>query len=227
VSNFREVIWATIAGEVRRPGQYPIRRDTTTVAELVALAGGFTPQASLIGTTLRRVPVDITSLLSDVAQLPPELLTADDRALLAARGQQAVGTVVLDFEALFAQGHDALDTPLVHGDVIQVPRRRTEVAVIGAVRLPGMVPYRDGGTAAMFIRESGGTTDRANMRGAMVLNAARATRTPLRDAARIEPGDVIIVPFRQPVSWSDRIQTVGMLVGTATSLVLAWVAINR
>ncbi|HEX8432307.1 MAG TPA: SLBB domain-containing protein, partial [Longimicrobium sp.] len=59
IANYKVQRFATVAGQVVRPGVYPITPEVTTVRQLVALAGGFSRDASLVGATLRRIPAAV------------------------------------------------------------------------------------------------------------------------------------------------------------------------
>lgn len=226
LSNFKQQQTATISGQVLRPGTYPIRPDTTTVRELVALAGGFTPEASLVNATLRRQLPGVR-VAEDLDRIPAELLSREERQIMRIRAQGSEANVVVDFQALFAQGQNVYDQPLRAGDALEVPRRREEVVVLGAVRKPGVVPFAAGNSPEFFVSRAGGFSRLADRGDAVVLRARQDTRIAASDVTSVDPGDTIVVPFRERRNWLQVLQATGTVVTTITGLVLSFIAIDR
>jgi protein involved in polysaccharide export with SLBB domain len=227
LANFRVQQTASVTGQVVRPGVYPIRPDTTTVRELVAMAGGFTAEASLAGATLRRQAVAAPSRsLQQLQAIPPELLSDAERRVLQARAQGDPDVVVIDFQRLFGEGGSALDQPLENGDVLNVPERRSGVGVVGAVAQPGIVTHAPGRGLEEYVRLAGGYSRRADRRGVTVLRARLGTEADARDVSRLEPGDQIVVPFRRRRDSLQTLQTVQAVVGSVSSLIFAYLALR-
>jgi protein involved in polysaccharide export with SLBB domain len=223
VANYRLARTATVTGQVRRPGTYPIRHDTTTLAELVALAGGFTDEASLADATLHRVPPRGADVVATrrIEGVPPDLLSAAERRVVAARTLGDSTLVVVDLERVFAAGRAAPGPRLEAGDSLNVPRRQTGVTVLGAVREPGIVPFRPGASIDEYVRSAGGYARRADRRNSAVLKAKYATLVTgqdRRDVRAVRPGDRIVVPLRPPRNYVRDAQT---LLATASGLVIA------
>jgi polysaccharide biosynthesis/export protein len=225
VGNYKVQHAALVAGAVMRPGTYPIRQDTTTVRELVQMAGGLAPNASLVEATLRRNEPGGPNWTA-LENIPPELLTDDERRLLQVRQQGRTGTVVVDFEALFASGQEALDVPIRGDDHLIIPEARNQVTVLGAVRTPGILPYQPGQTVTWFIGQAGGYNRNADVADVQVIKARQGTPMPWRDVQELEPGDTVIVPFRERRNWLAILQSVQAVVGVATGLILTVVALD-
>lgn len=219
-SNFKQQKTATVNGQVVRPGTYPIRPDTTTVRELVAMAGGFTPLASLVDATLQRQPREASMGERQLAQIPSDVMTEDERRVLRVRAQSDPSLVVIDFAALFAGDPRAYDQPLRDGDLLVIPERRSEVLVLGAVRRPGIVRFQPGLGPAAFLAQAGWVTERADLGHAVVVKANTGTRLRLRDNVRIEEGDGIIVPYKRETTWTERLQLAGAIASTLTAIAL-------
>lgn len=216
---------AQVVGAVMRPGTYPVRQDTTTVRELVAMAGGLAPNASLVEASLQRAEVGGPNW-SALENVPPELLTDDERRLLQVRSQARIGTVIVDFESLFTAGEEALDVPVRAGDQLIVPYSRNQVSVLGAVRTPGILPYQPGQTVTWFIRQAGGYNRNADIADVRVLKARQGTAIHWRDVDELEPGDTVIVPFRERRDWLATLQSVQAVVGAVTGLILTVIALD-
>jgi polysaccharide export outer membrane protein len=228
VSNFKRQRTATIRGQVMHPGTYPIRPGITTVRDLIALAGGFTPDASLTDASLRRQPEGIEGEgARELQNIPPEFLSADERRILQIRALGGETNVVIEFDKLFAEGQDAYDQTLESGDLITVPERRSGVAVLGAVLQPGLVEYVPGQSIDYFIARAGGYARRADRNDIMVLKAKLDTRTDPEDVRSIEPGDKIIVPFEEPMTALERIATANSVITTISGFVLTLVGLER
>jgi polysaccharide biosynthesis/export protein len=227
-ANFREQPTATIRGQVARPGTYPIRQDTTTVRELIAMAGGLTQNASLIGARLQRDSAEAgNAALERLAAIPEELRSPEERQILQISAAGEHRSVVTNFEQLFARGEDATDQRLWGSDLVTVPRRRDEVLVLGAVHTPGIVGYAPGQRIAEVVDRAGGYTRRANRRGAVVLRARTGARLNASEVGGIEPGDAVVVPYRERVTALQVMQTTGMVVSTVSSMILAYIAISN
>lgn len=226
IGNFRVQRTATIVGQVARPGTYPIRQDTTTVRELVAMAGGFAPDASLVDATLRRTALSGPAR-DELSNVPPELLTDEDRRIIQVRNTADPTRVVVNFQQLFAEGGNAFDQTLRSGDILTVPVRRVDVAVLGAVREPGLVPHRPGAEPLSYITAAGGLARRADRRNVVVLRASTGARASVWETGRIDPGDAVIVPFRRETSPYTVLQYTQAIVATVTGAILAAVAVFK
>lgn len=255
LANVSEQPFVTISGQVVRPGVYPIRHDATTLREVVAMAGGFTPLASLTDASLDRpsairspsvrtggtggtgaAPAGQSTTGASGASsasggeqldaIPEELLTQEDlqiRSILAAGGGTAV---VTDFAALFNGDPRANDPVLRSGDVITVPRRRGEVTVLGAVTTPGLVAFTPGLSVEQYVARAGWFTRRA-AHGDVVVITARGARMDPSELREIQPGDQIIVPFRDPNRVTRILSTTQGVVVTITGVVISVIsAIN-
>lgn len=224
IGNYKVQHTARVAGAVLRPGTYPVRPDTTTVRELVEMAGGFAHNASLAEATLRR-DVPAGTRRTPLDNTPPELLSSDERRVIQVRSQGDAGTVVVNFEQLFAGGN-ALDVPVRSGDVLDVPVARNEVTVLGAVRTPGIVPFQPGQTVTYYIRLAGGYSSRADADDIRILKARQGAPVHWRDVDRLEPGDTVIVPFDEERNWLATLQGVQAVAGTVTGIILTVLALG-
>lgn len=226
VGNYKRQQTARVTGAVMRPGTYPIRQDTTTVRELVEMAGGFAPNASLVEATLRRLTPAVVGRTS-MENVPPELLSEDERRVMQVRAQGDANTVVVDFENMFAAGQQALDVPVRAGDVLTVPEARNQVTVLGAVHTPGILPFRPGMPVTYFIQLAGGYSRRADASDVRILKARQGTPMHWRDVTELEPGDTVIVPFRDRRNWLETLQTAQAVITTVSGIIFGLIALNR
>lgn len=211
---------ARITGQVRYPGTYPVRPDTTTARDLVEMAGGFLPDASIARATLHRNMTEWRAAATDVDSIPMELLSESERDVLRVRLQSDASMISIGFHEFYAQGRDAGDLTLQDGDAIHVPEQRNEVLVLGAVNRPGIVAWAEGLSPASFIETAGGATNRAEVGSASVIRSRTGTRVQMRDVRSIDAGDTVIVPFSRDVDWFQRIQLITGIATAVTGLAL-------
>lgn len=227
VGRYRQYTTAVIDGEVVRPGTYPIEPEVTTIRDLVEMAGGFTPEASLIDAVLRREPVNRLRDNARLENVPPEFLTRNELRIIQVTGRADERTVVVDFRRLFDEQADVFDVPLQSGDRIHVPPHRAEVTVLGAVGRPGIVSYQPGLSVDGFVAVAGGYNRRADRNSVVVLRAASGGQLDRREVETLDPGDQIIVPFREPVTFLERTQQVSAVVNTVAGFVIAVYGISQ
>ena len=227
-SNYMEQHFAEAQGQVVHPGTYPIEPGITTVSELLAMAGGLTEQASLAAATLRRTVIRRDQAeVTELERMPPELLSEVERGILEIESRGDATNVVVDFEALLQRGESALDQPLQPGDVLFVPRLRNDVVVLGAVHQPGIVPYSGGDGVAHYVRLAGGFSDLADRGDIVVLKGKLGTRLSAREAGALDPGDTVIVPFRERRTFIEWMQDISSIVTPITALVLTVIALDN
>jgi protein involved in polysaccharide export with SLBB domain len=227
VSNFKVQVTAEVAGEVVHPGRYPVRSDTTTVRELVEMAGGFTPRASLTQARLMRVPLPATRGETELRSIPPEQLTREERQIMQVRALSDASSVVIDFRELFAEGADAYRQTVHSGDRLDVPEQRSEVVVLGAVRQPGILSYVPGQSVAGYVERAGGATRRADVKRAVVIRGHSGARERVHDISRVDEGDTVLLPYREERDVSETIRTSATVVTSITGLIISVIYIFR
>jgi protein involved in polysaccharide export with SLBB domain len=192
----REVGPVTLGGEVIRPGVYDLRRGER-LSDLLARAGGLTPQAYAYGAiftresvrirqqdgfarTARDIEISLLSVAAGQANVAPAGqrgdvagLVAAGRELAATLGQaQAAGRMVVEANPVVLAARLELDVLLESGDLIVIPKRPNEVTVVGSVLNPGSLQFQSG-------LARGGLRARSRRHAAL-----RRSRTHLRRAAQ-------------------------------------------
>jgi protein involved in polysaccharide export with SLBB domain len=220
--------FATIQGEVLRPGSYPIRPGLTTVRDLVGTAGGFQPDASLAEATIARTEMSLaTGRLRNLRNVPPELLSSREQRLLMAGDQGASQNVIIDFQQLFVSGAESYDQALEAGDVLTVPKRHDDVTIVGAVSRSGLVHYESGQDLQYFISLAGGYTRKADRGGVTIIHANSGARLDASEVTSLQPGDLVIVPYKERRDYLRYLATTSSVVTTATGLILTFIALLR
>lgn len=213
----------SLAGEVIRPGTYDIRRGER-LSELLARAGGLTPQAYAYGAVFtresvrarqqdgfRRTAQDLEAALIQVAaghansgtSAPATdlggLVTAGRELAATLRQAQAAGRMVVEANPVVLAARPELDVLLEPGDLIVIPKRPNEVTVVGAVLNAGSLQFRSGWRAADYVRAAGGTGRFADTSRAFVVlpngqSAPAGLSAWQAGGPPIPPGSLVVVP---------------------------------
>lgn len=219
----REVGPVTLVGEVVRPGVYDIRRGER-LSELLARAGGLSPQAYPYGAVFTRESVrtrqqegfDRTAreLEQSLIQMaagqavagsrsnPADLggaISAGRQLAAALREARAAGRMVVEANPVVLAARPELDVLLEPGDLIAIPKRPNEVTVVGAVLNPGSLQFRSGWRAADYLRAAGGPQRFADTSRAFVVlpngqSAPAGLSSWQQGGPPVPPGSVVVVP---------------------------------
>ncbi len=226
-TQWRHTPTVIVYGEVRYRGRYRIDPGVTRVRDAVALAGGLTRQASLIGAKVIRTRLR--------AQVDPELerlrslrrvtgladMSDEDRAYLKTKGREERGRAAVDFEQLFLEDDQEQNILLESGDVIYVPAQRRTVTVSGQVRKPGLIDYEEGREVGFYLEKAAGFSYDADRGAARLIRGRSGLREELEDDLVLEPGDEIWVPQRDPFDyWEFTQSTMRTIAETLTLVVL-------
>jgi protein involved in polysaccharide export with SLBB domain len=176
----REVGPVTLVGEFVRPGTYDIRRGER-LSELIARAGGLSPQAYPYGAVFTRESVrqrQQEGFIRSARELEQSLLqvagaqgmiaaggrsggdlgaaiTAGRELAAALRDARAAGRMVVEVNPVILAARPEFDVLLEPGDLIAIPKRPNEVTVVGAVLNPGSLQFQSGWRAAEYVRAAG------------------------------------------------------------------------
>lgn len=220
---WREQEVVRIEGEVRFPGEYPIRRGES-LRSVLERAGGLTALASPRAAVFTReglrereqLQMDRLAdrLQTDLATAALQsananqvgagtALTVGQSLLTQLRSAKAVGRLVIDLpDAIAASPGADADIALRGGDRLIIPKQRQEVTVLGEVQNSTSHFYRAGLSRDDYIDLSGGVTRKADDRQIYVVRAdgsvvARSSTRWFARASgvRMEAGDTIVVPL--------------------------------
>lgn len=201
---------ASVTGFVQFPGSYPIIENETSLRELINAAGGLRSEALLRGAYLERTSMGTDVELVNLERQRMAEATASAQDLLrrdAVREEEETyqnarlsnlsfsSRYYLTRELNYLQRlsipftdnlDDIPDVRLQDGDRLVIPRDPQAVHVVGQVRYPGYVPYREGAGIDYYIQQAGGL-------------GPAATSIYLQDAGTGYIGD----PQRQPIRSGD------------------------
>lgn len=141
-----------------------------------------------------------------------------------------LGRVVVKAESLDQLEHDTTnDLTLEEGDQIAIPQRPQTVSIIGAVRNPANVLYREDLEVDDYIRQAGGFIPDAYEKEMYIVRASGAAEGGYVRARTVSVGDTIVVPERIEVKtrtlplW----QSIASIIGSAALTAAAIAIIGR
>jgi polysaccharide biosynthesis/export protein len=224
---------ASAYGDVEYPGTYPIESGETTLRELVALAGGLKPDASVRTAYLERRKSLAAKENGNVSDL-------DFFSRTYLRQELDRNRVVIDLAAALRPG--AAEFFLQDGDVIVFPRDEETVFVTGNVPQPGYVAFEPGRTADYYVGKTGGLGPQST--GIYVFEAGTGQVHKGPEVA-VKSGDTIFIDRRavpdspemaqlsltqEAAERQSRIlttQTIITGISAITSIITAYIAVTR
>ena len=183
----RRSLSVTVTGAVAKPGVYPLERSSSTLLDVLAMAGGPTEQAG-----------DALLLI--------QALSSDDEPD-DGDGAKETTPISVGLEKLIVEGDITLNLAVHSGDIVTVPpRRKAYVYLLGYVQRPGAYELVDGvrvnalravamgGGLAATARPANSYLVRETPKGRTVVSVnliklARGIRPPLY----LEAGDTLVV----------------------------------
>lgn len=211
-----------VGGEVLFSGSYALSKKNERLSDLIAKAGGITPDAYARGARLIRKMTE------------EELRRKEDALRMAQMGAgDSISIKQLDLSDTYSVGislEKALQNPgsdydmvLREGDVLFVPEYVSTVKINGAVMYPNTVLYKKGESLRYYINQAGGFSNNAKKRKAYVVYM-NGTISRLRsgNSSAIEPGCEIIVPSKEQKRKMSTAEILGM--GSTIASIAAMIA---
>lgn len=238
-----------VAGEVMRPGLYPIRRGET-LSQLLERAGGLTPYSYPFGAVFTRQSVkaaEQAGFQQTARQMNNALLALTSRSdaktaeglagaaelIKLISNAPATGRVVVEADPRALALRPDLDTILEPGDSISVPKTPNYVLVLGDVLNPGAIQFVNGKSSQDYIRSAGGTMSTAD-EGRTFVVLPNGTAQPVssgwgsRNGFTPPPGSVIFVPKNvDPLRGLTVARDLAVIIGQVGLAVAAVAAINN
>ncbi len=216
-----------LEGEFQHAGIYSVLPGET-LPQLVARAGGLTPEAYLFGSNFTRestrvlqqlrlddylqnleLEIDRATIASaaSVGAVDPSA-TAASRSLVARfRTIRATGRVVLDIPRNASDISSLPNMPLEDGDRFVVPTRPATVSVVGAVYDQNSFLFKNTQAVGSYLRLAGGPTRSADAPESFVIRAdgsvvSRHSQSGVFGntfaALHLNPGDTVVIPEKVP-----------------------------
>jgi protein involved in polysaccharide export with SLBB domain len=215
-----------VLGEVMRPGTYDIKRGER-LSDVLARAGGLTQQAYAFGAVFTRESArarqqegfsraarEIETALMTMAagSVQPgaaaagrggenlgDAIRAGRELAQGLRATPAAGRMVIEANPAVLVGRPDLDILLEPGDLLVVPKRPSDVAVVGTVLNPGTLQFTSGQNARDYVRAAGGLGRFADADRTFVV-LPNGTARPARitgwnlSTEPVPPGSLVVVP---------------------------------
>jgi protein involved in polysaccharide export with SLBB domain len=216
-----------LEGEFKQAGIYTVLPGET-LPQLVARAGGFTPDAYLFGSNFTRESTRILQQLrlndylqdleleidrstiaaaASVGNVDPAA-TAASRSLVARfRTIRATGRVVLDISRNASGINSLPNIQLEDGDRFVVPSKPSTVNVVGAVYDQNSFLYRNSQAVGSYLRLAGGPTKSADGSDSFIIRAdgsvvSRHSRNGVFGntfaSMHLNAGDTVVIPEKVP-----------------------------
>jgi protein involved in polysaccharide export with SLBB domain len=246
-----------VVGEVNSPGKIPITKSSTSLKDVIKMAGGLRKTASLkrtrlysgntaklllekqFGIKLEEQPEIIDPelnerflLFEDMLMYRMSNLTEEDSGYFFIENQLRIYNEGSSFNLLSSKDsvHE-LENYIVHdGDILLVPQKRKTIFVFGQVPNPGHVDFVEGKNYKYYVDIAGGLGEYADDDIMIIKGDTRNWVPADNDDAVIEEGDYIWVP-KNPVRSFDfymrRASNYLSIVGPIATIILLIVQINK
>ena len=223
----------TIEGEVLYGGAYALTMKNQRLSELVANAGGLTPQANVKGARLERkmTAEEVLRLESTIAAAIQMAENKEDSVAIRRRMMsQTTYSVGIELDkALEEPGKDA-DVVLRDGDKLIVPQYSNTVKVSGDVMYANTVAYKEGKSLKYYLNQAGGYNINANKKNVYVVYMNGMVSKPSKQSrSAVEPGCEIVVPTKEEKRKMTSTEVLGLSSSAASlaTVVLALINVFR
>ena len=179
-----------IVGEINYPGTYPIKIGTTTISDIIRLAGGFLPSADsskiyINNNTIVKIPdreLERILLKDEINR------SIEEKAYVKARIRTEKGALETSLNTIKNDNY-----LVTNNDVIFIQKYFPYVEVIGAVESPGRYPFSSENNAKDYIKLAGGVTKNAS-RKRFVIKSTTGQRLKMSRNIDLQYGDVVFIP---------------------------------
>ena len=211
-----------IVGEINYPGTYPIKIGTTTISDIIRLAGGFLPSADsskiyINNKTIVKIPdreLERILLKDEINR------SIEEKAYVKARIRTEKGALETSLNTI--KNNNYLVTS---DDVIFIQKYFPYVEVIGAVESPGRYPFSSANNANDYIKLAGGVTKNAS-RKRFVIKSTTGQRLKVSRNLDLQYGDVVFIPEKVDYNeWYAAKELVSALY--QTTLLVYWIQTIR
>lgn len=189
-----------IDGEITFAGDYVLAVKNSRLSDIVAKAGGITPDAYVKGASLKRkLTEDEMRRLETLLELSSNKQSRDSVALsLENIKDYSVG---IDLEKALANPGTPHDVVLRDGDKLYIPQLQSTVKISGAVTYPNSATYTKGMSVGDCLSQAGGYNDIARKYPIVIYMNGKVATTKksfifFKRYPKIEPGCEIVVPTK-------------------------------
>jgi protein involved in polysaccharide export with SLBB domain len=227
-SDVNRLATVLVLGEIQRPGYYPITYKGTKIKDVIQMAGGLKPNASLpLSILFRRWDAEYTtkdSMEIYVNQRANDLIISEmDKKNFDVDLKSRRNRVVIDFEKLLMENDESQNILLEDKDVVYINDNKNIVYVFGQVNNEGYVPYEEGKNYEYYVQKAGGYSLAADEGNTRVI---RFNSRGWYKAGDVEPrsGDFVYVPKHEKKEFKDVMtiisQVAAVILGVLTTYIL-------
>ena len=211
-----------IGGEITFSGDYVLAEKNSRLSDIIANAGGITPDAYVKGASLKRqLTEDEMRRLETLLQLSSNKQSRDSVALsLENIKDYSVG---IDLEKALANPGSAHDVVLRDGDELYIPQFQSTVKISGAVTYPNSVTYTNGMSVRSCLSQAGGYNDIARKYPIVIYMNGKVATTKkcfifFKRYPKVEPGCEIVVPTKTQRDRKTSLAEVLSIASSTTSM---------
>ena len=211
-----------VNGEITFAGDYVLAEKNSRLSDIIAKAGGITPDAYVKGASLKRqLTEDEMRRLETLLQLSANKQSRDSVALsLENIKDYSVG---IDLEKALANPGSAHDVVLRDGDELYIPQFQSTVKISGAVTYPNSVTYTNGMSVKSCLSQAGGYNDIARKYPIVIYMNGKVATTKksfifFKRYPKVEPGCEIVVPTKTQRDRKTSLAEVLSIASSTTSM---------
>ena len=211
-----------VDGEITFSGDYVLAEKNSRLSNIIAKAGGITPDAYVKGASLKRqLTEDEMRRLETLLQLSANKQSRDSVALsLENIKDYSVG---IDLEKALANPGSAHDVVLRDGDELYIPQFQSTVKISGAVTYPNSVTYTNGMSVKSCLSQAGGYNDIARKYPIVIYMNGKVATTRKRfiffkHYPKVEPGSEIVVPAKTQQDRKTSLAEILSITSSTTSM---------
>ena len=190
-----------VNGEITFAGSYVLATKNARLSDIIAKAGGVTPESYVKGASLKRqLTEDELKRMETLLALREGNKQSRDSIGVALMNVKDY-SVGIDLEKALANPGSIDDVVLRDGDELYIPQMQSTVKMSGAVTYPNSVTYTKGMSVMDCLSQAGGYNDIARKYPIVIyMNGKVATtkRTAIffKRYPKVEPGCEIVVPTK-------------------------------
>ena len=211
-----------IDGEITFAGDYVLAVKNSRLSDIVAKAGGITPDAYVKGASLKRkLTEDEMRRLETLLELSSNKQSRDSVALsLENIKDYSVG---IDLEKALANPGTTHDVVLRDGDKLYIPQLQSTIKISGAVTYPNSATYTKGMSVGDCLSQAGGYNDIARKYPIVIYMNGKVATTKksfifFKRYPKIEPGCEIVVPTKTQRDRKTSLAEVLSIASSTTSM---------
>ena len=211
-----------VNGEITFAGDYVLAEKNSRLSDIIAKAGGITPDAYVKGASLKRqLTEDEMRRLETLLQLSANKQSRDSVALSPENIKDY--SVGIDLEKALANPGSAHDVVLRDGDELYIPQFQSTVKISGAVTYPNSVTYTEGMSVKSCLSQAGGYNDIARKYPIVIYMNGKVATTRKRfiffkHYPKVEPGSEIVVPAKTQQDRKTSLAEILSITSSTTSM---------